>query len=388
MFKMDNLSGKLSDGDFTGRLAFVTGTEPPEIDIDIDSNRIDLSPFLKPDDPSSDELDEFDTSEPIIEQIEDQAIAQTAKPDDDGLVIPDWPLPLDLLTQFNGDVVIDARVVQLAKIALHDFALHAAVHEGALTVDRIAARGQGGNIAAKLSVTPDNDSAKVALTFEGTDLYWAILVDLSDEETAQAPRYAANINLSGQGLTLREIASSLNGRIKLTSDGGLARNQGGGLLYGSFFEELLAAVNPFREKEAYTELVCAAFLVDVHDGIANADPSLVIQTDKMNIISKGTLDLTTEKIDLNFNTGARKGIGISAADFVNPFIKVAGTLAKPRIALDAPTAAVTAGAAVVTFGVSMLATAAARRVFRKKDPCGAALAEAEKRHAEKGNSAE
>jgi hypothetical protein len=36
----------------------------------------------------------------------------------------------------------------------------------------------------------------------------------------------------------------------------------------------------------------------------------------------------------------------------------------------------------------MLATAAARRVFRKKDPCGAALAEAEKRHADNGNSAE
>ena len=45
------------------------------------------------------------------------------------------------------------------------------------------------------------------------------------------------------------------------------------------------------------------------------------------------------------------------------------------------------GTAVVTFGVSMLATAAARRIFRKKDPCGATLAEAEKRHAEKGNSA-
>jgi hypothetical protein len=172
----------------------------------------------------------------------------------------------------------------------------------------------------------------------------------------------------------------LDGRIKLTSDGGLIRNQGGGLLYGSFFEELLVAVNPFREKETHTEMVCAVFLVDVRDGIASANPSLVIQTDKMNIISKGTLNLTTEKIDLNFNTGARKGIGISAADFINPYIKVGGTLAHPRIALDAPTAAVTAGAAVVTFGISMLATATARRIFRKKDPCGAALAEAEKRH--------
>jgi hypothetical protein len=101
----------------------------------------------------------------------------------------------------------------------------------------------------------------------------------------------------------------------------------------------------------------------------------------MNIISKGTLNLATEKINLNFNTGARKGIGISAGDFINPYIKVAGTLAKPRLALDAPTAAVTTGAAVVTFGVSMLATAAARRIFRKKDPCGAALAEAKKKQA-------
>jgi hypothetical protein len=390
MFKMDNLSGKLSDGDFTGRLAFVTGTEPPEIDIDIDANRIDLSPFLAQDDEPDHEENELelpDISEPLVEEAEDQITLQAAKSNDDGLVIPDWPLPLDLLTQFDGDVVIDARVVQLVEIALHDFALHAAVHKGALTVDRFAARGQDGTIAAALSIAPDNGSAKVALTFEGTDLYGRILPDLSDEEAAQAPRYAADVNLTGQGLTLREVASSLDGRIKLTSDGGLIRNQGGGLLYGSFFEELLVAVNPFRGKETYTEMVCAVFFVDVQDGIASANPSLVIQTDKMNIISKGTLDLTTEKIGFKINTGARKGIGISAADFINPFIKVGGTLANPRIALDAPTAAVTTGAAVVTLGISMLATAATKRIFRKKDPCGAALAEAEKRHAEKGNSA-
>jgi AsmA protein len=179
-------------------------------------------------------------------------------------------------------------------------------------------------------------------------------------------------------MTLREIASTLNGRAKLTSDGGEIENGGLTFLYGSFFEELFRSLNPFAEKESKTELICLAFVVEATDGMVETSPGLVMQTDKMNIISKGKLDLKTEKINFNFNTAARKGIGISAGEFVNPYIRVGGSLARPRLAFDAPSAVVTTGAAVMTMGISILATAAAKRVFRKKDPCGAVLAQAEK----------
>ena len=70
------------------------------------------------------------------------------------------------------------------------------------------------------------------------------------------------------------------------------------------------------------------------EGVLQADPGIVVQTDKMNIASHGVIDFRTEALDLNFKTGARKGIGISAAEFINPYIKVAGTLGDPKLTLD------------------------------------------------------
>ena len=98
----------------------------------------------------------------------------------------------------------------------------------------------------------------------------------------------------------------------------------------------------------------------------------------MNIISRGRVDLHTEKLDLNFQTAARTGIGISAGEFINPFVRVRGTLSDPRLSMDRAGTAVTGGAAVLTGGLSLLAQATWRRVFRSSDPCGEAIKEGDR----------
>jgi hypothetical protein len=110
-----------------------------------------------------------------------------------------------------------------------------------------------------------------------------------------------------------------------------------------------------------------------------SNPGIVIQTDKMNIASMGTIDLVTERLDLNFKTASRGRIGLSAGQVINPFIRIAGTMADPKLQLDPQGALVSGGAAVITLGLSILAKTAWDRAFREKDPCGAAIAEAAKR---------
>jgi hypothetical protein len=69
------------------------------------------------------------------------------------------------------------------------------------------------------------------------------------------------------------------------------------------------------------------------------------------------VDLHTEELTVDFNTRPREGIGISPGMFTNPFIKLEGTLASPRVAVGAKgvasgaLAAATAGASVVAKGV-------------------------------------
>jgi hypothetical protein len=104
-----------------------------------------------------------------------------------------------------------------------------------------------------------------------------------------------------------------------------------------------------------------------------------LHTEQLTIVSEGTIDLNTEKLDVSFNTKQRKGLGISATDLVNPFIKVGGTLVSPTIILDAKSTVVKGGIAVATMGISILANSLAERYLSSKDPCGDAIRAVDKR---------
>jgi len=112
------------------------------------------------------------------------------------------------------------------------------------------------------------------------------------------------------------------------------------------------------------------------DGIVTTAPRLMMRSRKIELMSRGTIDLTTENINFTINTRTRKGIGISASELINPYIRVAGTLGSPTLTLDRRGAAISGGAAVVTGGLSILAQAAWNRTAQAMNPCGKALQQA------------
>ena len=99
------------------------------------------------------------------------------------------------------------------------------------------------------------------------------------------------------------------------------------------------------------------------------------------MFARGKVNLKTEKIGVRFDTTARKGLGVSLGDFVNPFVGVGGTLARPRLGVDPENAMFEGGFAVATGGMSVVVTSLFRSWFGSKDPCADFAAEAEKYHA-------
>ena len=90
-------------------------------------------------------------------------------------------------------------------------------------------------------------------------------------------------------------------------------------------------------------------------------------------------ELQNEQLDFDFKMGPRKKLSISAGEFINPYLKVTGTMAAPRLRLDPTGTLVTGGAAVATAGLSLLATAIWDRVSAASDPCGEIVKQAEKK---------
>ena len=371
-FSVDQVHATFGKSDLSGSLRVNVNKAVPEFDLQLKSTLLDLSPLQQIDPELADDPD----------QLSDDATAD----DDatgDGRVIPEGQLPLELLNAFNARVDIDAKKFKLRGAEYDDFVFDAEVRDGRLIVQRIGAVTSSGKIEASLSIIPgvEEDAPTIEMHLDGTNVYLGLLGGRTPEEEAAAPRFDMDIDLTSSGLAYRDLAARLNGNVKITTSQGRFPNSATRFLFGSFFGELLSAINPFVQEDPYTELSCIVVLLDIADGHIAADPGLVLQTDKMNVISKGDIDLHTEKIDLNFKTAPRSKVSISAGEFINPYIKVAGTLGDPKLTLDPTGTLVTGGAAVATAGLSLIATALWDRVFREKDPCGAALAEAEKRQA-------
>jgi hypothetical protein len=68
-------------------------------------------------------------------------------------------------------------------------------------------------------------------------------------------------------------------------------------------------------------------------------------------------------------TRPRTGIGISPAKILAPRLMVKGTLAKPKFSVDSKRSAISAYAAFISGGASVLATGLWSRVTRSTDPC-------------------
>ena len=366
LFSIEPFKALIGDDEIDGHARVALDGPVPEVDFGLAASTLDLDLFGLEEPDASDANKDGDATE-----------------DGDGRLIPDKPLPLDQLTKLNANVDIDIGTANFRGIDYTNVVLDGEIRDGVLAIERLNAVSPYGGIDASFSVTPAGDSADVKADLTGTGLYVGLGPKRTAEEIDMAPKFDARLDLSAQGSSYRDLAAALDGTVRISANGGRVANAGANLIFGGFFEELINAVNPFIRQNPYTELDCLITLLKVEDGIAEGDPALVIQTSRLVIVTQGTIDLGTETLDVNFRTSPRARLSISAGEFLNPYLRVAGTLADPALTFDPGSAVVTGGAAVATGGLSLLATAVWDRITRASDPCAAAAKESDKKERKK-----
>jgi uncharacterized protein involved in outer membrane biogenesis len=299
------------------------------------------------------------------------------------LLIPDKPIELEILDKLEMDVVI--RIDELRNFwqrgVLRDLAAEIVLEGNDLSVtDFRGADATGATVNGSLAIRHDPDLTRLDLVLSGKQLRVG-LAAAPGQELSTYPPTDLEARLTGAGNTYRQLAASLDGRIKVVQGEGRINNRSVDRLLSDVLYELFQALNPAAKSEATTPVNCAVYIVDITDGIAEI-PSLVVQTDRLNIVSAGNVDLTTERIDVDFSTRPRKGIGLSASMITNPWVKLGGTLARPAITVNPEGATISTGAAVATGGLSILALGIWDRFLSARDPCGRALERDAKRRGE------
>ena len=341
--QVDNLVARLGDSDLRGALRIEKG-DIPNISFELQSESLRLAPLLEEAEPDYDATPEFD----------------------DGRVIPDIQLPFDTLSKLNASVTIDIRELQREAVRLNEVILRADLQDGALHVHEAGFQAGDGWMRVRAMLGPAGGAGKAALAITARGLTFGF-IGLGVGPSTQTD---LDLNLETSGTDLRALVGNSNGVLFLNGRNfTVPNNTFLKRFYGDLLNEIFETINPFSKTEPETRISCIVLPVEISDGQLGVNPEALVRTDKLRIVSDASVNLKSEKIKMTFRTTPRKGLTISAGEILNPFVMVVGTLAAPRLAVDAKGTLISGGAAVATGGLSILARATWDRLVRSKDPC-------------------
>ncbi|NIP19435.1 MAG: AsmA family protein [Xanthomonadales bacterium] len=354
-FRMEGFRARLGDSEIRGVFGIDFEPEVPEFDLRFTTSLLNLKPF----------------------QVEPEVAEQEPDSGPKDRLLPDFEFPMEWLSRFNGNFAIAADRVLLRRVTLENNALTGEVRDGRLQVNELGTDGYGGRLVATLDLSPDEErTARLTTTLQSTGL----VVDFTDqapEDKAALPPFDIDIDLEGSGATLRDAAASLAGRVTINSPGGTVKNVSRTDTRSHLLAQVVSAISPSAARQDEINISCIAAVINAQAGVLRLDPGIALQSDKLNIFARGSVDLGSEKLDVNLRTQTRKTVDISISEVFSPYVKLSGTLAKPSVTIDPKGTLLSGGAAYLSGGLSILAKKALDQLGGTRDPCADFLSQAE-----------
>ena len=265
-----------------------------------------------------------------------------AKPAASGRVIPDTPIPFDVLRHADADVTMSVGELKSGGAAYRAIRLHLALQDGQLRVDPFAADLPEGHLDASLTADARQAAPPVALRLRAPGLAVQSLfaaLRMPGYATGKLEVYA---DLRGAGATPHAIASSLDGSVGLAMVNGTVDDR----LLGSTLGSILKEVNllDLVGRGGTSRIECFAARLDASHGVGTFH-ALLLKSSLLTLDGDGSMNLGAETLDLHVRPQGRVG----GTGFVMP-LRVAGSFRAPSAAPD-PTAAVAANAGTVAGAV-------------------------------------
>lgn len=346
-YTVSKLIARLQQFELTGELSVSLAGERPAIKANLNADTLDLSPFQK---------------EEKVEK-EDRMFSTE-------------PLPFEGLKAADVDLSLHANTLITKSLTLNNVNLSLGLNNGNLMVNPMTAKVAGGDVNINLALdASDGKTARLEKTITVKQLELGLLPVMQEKNLLSGGKTDVNIHLAGNGVSVSQIAGSMNGNLLVKTGAGRMANDTVDLAGADVIFSALNMLNPMSEKEQFTEMECAVIKFDIKDGIATTDKGIAMQTQRMNIIGSGTVNLKTEELALALKPVAREGLGVNIGSLVDA-VQITGTLAEPSAGIGAEgalRAGLSAGAAVATGGLSVLAQGLFQKSTSDEDPCATAL---------------
>ena len=349
-YLLKNMQFKADKTDLSGDLVVNIKDKRPALTANLNSNLIDLVPFTGK------------------EEKEKKKKAKKEK------VFSSEPLPFESLKAVDATIDIKAKQIRTADLTLENTVLVMKLNNGNLAISKLNSNVGGGTLAMNMNL--DASSGKTGnldTTIAVKNFQPSTLPDFKDKFTGA--KTDLDTSVKGSGNSIAAIMAGLNGKFLMQTGPGTFKSSSTSAATADVFSSLKNAIYSDKSSSGATEITCGVVNLNIKDGIATADKGIAINTSKMNVIGSGIIDLKTEKLDIGIDPQAREGVGISAGQLAE-LVRIGGTLAEPKAVPDtkaAVMAGVSAGAAVATGGLSLIAQGLFDKETADEDPCKTAL---------------
>jgi len=326
-YRLDNLNAAIGASDLKGRVdVTLAERQQPDVKADLSSSLIDLDALLP------------------------KQAAKTSEKGDKTRVFPADPLPTAGLKAADVRVRLEAKRLITGGISVNDIDLGLVLGAGRLDIKPLAGVVSGGKIEASLVLDGSRAPLALSVNLSGRDIDYGALLKQMELTDIATGKFDAQVNLKGQGGSVRDIMAGLNGRTRIVTEGGKIDS---GVL-NVVSSDIMAAL-PFVDSKGDKEIRCGVVDFDIRKGRAKVK-TLIFETGGLSMIGTGGINLADESIDMRIDPRAKK---VSLLKLTMLPVNVGGTLANPTAfpavgaaAVGAVTGAVSTAKDIASGGLS------------------------------------
>jgi uncharacterized protein involved in outer membrane biogenesis len=227
-----------------------------------------------------------------------------APPKSSGHVIPDMPIPFELLRQADADLTLNVGELKSGGALYHAIAFHLALRDGKLDLDPFSADLPEGHLAGAVTADAAQAAPPVALRLHAPALVLQPLLAALGEPALASGNLEVYADVRGAGTTPHAIASNLDGSIGVAMVNGAVDNR----LFGSTLGPILKEISllDLVGRGGSSQVQCFAARLDAAHGVGTFR-TLVLASSLLTMDGGGSVNFGNETLDLHVRPQARVG---------------------------------------------------------------------------------
>lgn len=270
-------------------------------------------------------------------------------------MVPNDKIPYEYLNMVDAVLNVKAGKLMLADgVNLTDVVLAARLQDGVLDVSKLDFGLGSGEITATAAVNAATQAVKLNLRSSGLklqDLHAPLATGANGSmQILSGGSLDIMADLSSSGATYRRLSENLDGQVIAIVDKSEIKTGRLEWLASNIFTKILQLLKVDTNKNTNMDVACAVVRADFGKGQATFPSGIVFNGSKLQVVGSGSINLVDDKINFTIAPTLNKLADGNIAQALASFVKLEGTLEKPKVGIDTRSALTTIVGTVASGG--------------------------------------